>query len=69
LYRYTYATPGASAGERSRVADDVVSIPPEQQDDAAIMLAASHALAQSTKLALYEQNAARLGYAIMTICP
>ena len=49
-----------SPGERSRVADDVVIIPPEQQGDAAIMLAASHSLAQSTKLALYESNAARL---------
>jgi len=34
----------------SRVADDVVTIPPEQEGDAAIMLAASHALAQSTKV-------------------
>lgn len=56
----TAATAAAAPGERSRVADDVVIIPPEQRGDAAIMLAASHSLAQSTKLALYEANAARL---------
>ena len=44
----------------SRVADDVVIIPPAQAGDAALMLAASHALAQSTKLALYEERASRL---------
>ena len=34
--------------------------PCERAGDAAVMLAASHALAQSTKLALYEQRTARL---------
>ena len=46
--------------EIATVVDDVVAIPPAQAGDAAVMLAASHALAQSTKLALYEKRAALL---------
>lgn len=46
--------------EFATVVDDVVAIPPSQAGDAAVMLAASHALAQSTKLAVYEQRASEL---------
>ena len=49
------------------VVDDVVAIPPAQAGDAAVMLAASHALAQSTKLALYEKRAALLADATESI--
>jgi uncharacterized Rmd1/YagE family protein len=49
-----------SEREFATVVDDVVAIPPSQAGDAAVMLAASHALAQSTKLALFEQRAAGL---------
>ena len=47
--------------------DDVVAIPPAQAGDAAVMLAASHALAQSTKLAIYERRAALLAAATESI--
>jgi uncharacterized Rmd1/YagE family protein len=53
--------------EIATVVDDVVAIPPAQAGDAAVMLAASHALAQSTKLALYEKRAALLADATESI--
>jgi len=53
--------------EVATVVDDVVAIPPAQAGDAAVMLAASHALAQSTKLALYEKRAALLADATESI--
>ena len=56
-----------SGTSRAAVVDDVVAIPPAQAGDAAVMLAASHALAQSTKLALYERRAALLADATESI--
>ena len=56
-----------SGVSRAAVVDDVVAIPPAQAGDAAVMLAASHALAQSTKLALYERRAALLADATESI--
>ena len=56
-----------SGVSRAAVVGDVVAIPPAQAGDAAVMLAASHALAQSTKLALYERRAALLADATESI--
>ena len=56
-----------SGTSRAAVVDDVVAIPPAQAGDAAVMLAASHALAQSTKLAIYERRAALLAAATESI--